>query len=192
MACYRPWWAVWRIFFKILQLFGSLNLHRFSHAKSGSAHFPELWKDAHLQAKLPDVRKENRNNTVSREPSRLIQSYVSSEILFVFVKLTFIRRRKHKLGDETEFFKAEIEISKEPYGKKKLLLLIHFRLYTLHPPLPWLEKTCGPENRAVNRSSRVKKSKKVQQVKTFIFSWKRKLNQIVAQSNFYMKRQRCY
>ncbi|CBY37780.1 unnamed protein product, partial [Oikopleura dioica] len=24
-------------------------------------------------------------------------------------------RRKHKLGDETEFFKAEIEISKEPY-----------------------------------------------------------------------------
>ncbi|CAG5079917.1 Oidioi.mRNA.OKI2018_I69.PAR.g9418.t1.cds [Oikopleura dioica] len=26
-------------------------------------------------------------------------------------------RRKHKLGDETEFFKAEIEISKEPYEK---------------------------------------------------------------------------
>ena len=37
--------------------------------------------------------------------------------LNIFCNFFLLRRRKHKLGDETEFFKAEIEISKEPYGE---------------------------------------------------------------------------
>ena len=61
------------------------------------------------------MRKKSRPYSIAELiPTSMSTCKCSNQKLFLIV---FIRRRKHGLGKETEFYKAEIEISKEPYGK---------------------------------------------------------------------------